>query len=227
MPAHVLDDPIRHAFAGRFASFVRGRSPARQFDPAIASFASLDEPADAAFAALGGLLAHGGVAILFTTEPVVVPAGLEAVRIGQLQQMWAPEFVAQPAAIDLVPLTAADVPEMVELVKLTEPGPFAPRTIEFGGYVGIKDQGRLVGMTGERLSFPGYSEVSAVCTHPDYRGRGFAKALVSHVAGGIAARGDVPFLHVFPHNAAAIATYERLGFTPRRLIELTVIRRPA
>ena len=115
---------------------------------------------------------------------------------------------------------------MRELVALTEPGPFAARTNELGDYFGIFDGELLVAMAGERLRIVGATEVSAVCTHPDYRGRGYAKALVSRVASGIAARGELPFLHAFPHNEAAIATYRGLGFSERRLIKLTVVKKP-
>ncbi len=95
-----------------------------------------------------------------------------------------------------------------------------------GDYLGIFDGRRLVAMAGRRMHVPGFIEVSAVCTHPDYQGRGYAKALVSSVAAGIAAGGDTPFLHVRQTNTVAIATYERLGFATRRVMSITVLRRP-
>jgi len=105
------------------------------------------------------------------------------------------------------------------------PGPFGRRTIEMGHYIGVFDGGRLIAMTGERLRLDGFGEVSAVCTHPDYQGRGIAKALVSVIGSEIVARGEVPFLQAYTSNAAAIATYRRLGFVPRRDLTFTTIKR--
>ncbi|WP_037906554.1 GNAT family N-acetyltransferase [Actinacidiphila yeochonensis] len=117
---------------------------------------------------------------------------------------------------EAAPLSAADVPDMLDLVARTRPGPFRPRTVEMGSYVGIWHRGALVAMAGERLHPPGWTEISAVCTDPAHRGRGFASRLVRHVAAGIQARGDVPFLHAAAANTPAIRIYESLGFTLRR-----------
>jgi predicted GNAT family acetyltransferase len=122
-------------------------------------------------------------------------------------------------------LTVADVPAIIELVTLTRPGPFSQRTIEMGHYIGVFDQDRLIAMTGERLRLDGFGELSAVCTHPDYQGRGLAKALVSVIGSEVVARGEVPFLQAYTSNAAAIATYTRLGFTPRRNLTFTTVKR--
>lgn len=113
---------------------------------------------------------------------------------------------------EIVELGDGDSPEMLELTALTKPGPFGPRTHELGYYVGIRDQGKLVAMAGERLKVPGFTEVSAVCTHPDHLGKGYAAALMTEVMRAIRERGETPFLHVRADNARAIAIYERLGF---------------
>ncbi|HRE00734.1 MAG TPA: GNAT family N-acetyltransferase, partial [Ilumatobacteraceae bacterium] len=123
-------------------------------------------------------------------------------------------------------LTAADVTEMLALVQLTEPGPFRSGTIELGDYFGIRHGGRLVAMAGERLQTPDYTEVSAVCTHPDVRGRGYASALTRRVAEGIRARGQTPILHVAEHNLAAKAVYERLGFAVRTELHFIAVVSP-
>ncbi len=114
---------------------------------------------------------------------------------------------------------------MVELTALTKPGPFGPRTHELGHYVGIRDGGKLVAMAGERLKVPGYTEVSAVCTHPDHLGKGYAAALISEVMRAIRERGETPFLHVRAHNRRAIAVYERLGFRIRWQGHVAVLRK--
>ena len=122
------------------------------------------------------------------------------------------------------PLTTADVPAMVDLATLTEPGPFRDRTIELGAFFGIFESGRLVAMAGERTHLPHFVEVSAVCTHPDARGRGYARMLISTVMDEIRQRGKTPFLHSFAHNASAIRVYESLGFIQRRTFELAVLK---
>ena len=132
-------------------------------------------------------------------------------------------FIGEP---DMTPLTDADGPEALALATLTQPGPFFRKTHLLGGFVGVKHGGRLVAMAGERLKPEGFTEVSGVCTHPDFRGRGYAGALIGAVAQRILERGQVPFLHVYAHNTAAIVLYETLGFRFRS--EMTfVIMTPA
>ena len=125
----------------------------------------------------------------------------------------------------IVELGANDSPEMLELTALTKPGPFGPRTHELGYYVGIRDAGKLVAMAGERMKVPGYTEVSAVCTHPDHLGKGYAAALMTEIMRSIRAHGEKPFLHVRSDNARAIAIYERLGFYKRWEGHYAVLRR--
>jgi ribosomal protein S18 acetylase RimI-like enzyme len=223
---HPLDNPIWHALTGPQSHLGLGGGAVRRFRPEVAPFAVMEVPSEANWALLSELLPDQATAALVTTMPVAPPQGLELVRAMPLAQMVLSRPIAGSEATEMMPLTFEDVPAMQELVALTEPGPFAARTIEFGGYIGIRDGGRLVAMAGERLRVVGYAEVSAVCTHPDYRGRGYAKVLVTQVARGIGARGETPFLHVVPHNKAAISTYERLGFVQRRVMELTVVRKP-
>ena len=122
-------------------------------------------------------------------------------------------------------LSSADVPEMLELVRLTEPGPFLQRTIELGKYVGIRRHGALVAMAGERLRFDGWTEISAVCTAPAYRGQGLASRLVSTLVADIQQRSDRVFLHVLTANSNAIRLYEGLGFHARRSRTISVLTR--
>jgi predicted GNAT family acetyltransferase len=117
---------------------------------------------------------------------------------------------------EAVALGLADVPEMLELTGRTKPGPFVPRTVELGGYLGIRRAGRLVAMAGERMRPPGFAEISAVCTDEAWRGHGYAARLTRAVAAGIAARGETPFLHAAADNDNAIRLYKSLGFVHRR-----------
>jgi predicted GNAT family acetyltransferase len=112
-----------------------------------------------------------------------------------------------------------------EMLALTQPGPFGTRTRELGTYVGIHESGNLVAMAGERLRVPGYTEVSAVCTHPDRSGHGYAALLMQTVIEGIRARKEIPFLHVRADNHRAVSLYETLGFTPRMVLRLVVVRK--
>ena len=122
------------------------------------------------------------------------------------------------------PLAASDVPEMVALADLTKPGPFRDRTMELGAFFGIFEAGRLVAMAGQRLHLPHHVEVSAVCTHPDARGRGYARLLIAKVMEEIRQRGKVPFLHSLAENEAAVRVYRSLGFRERRMFELAVLK---
>ncbi|WP_040847868.1 GNAT family N-acetyltransferase, partial [Nitrospirillum viridazoti] len=160
-----------------------------------------------------------------------IPAGdWQVLRAREIDQMvyeaLAPQPTAPRPATPLIRLTAADVPDMVDLAKRTEPGPFLDGTIRMGAYYGLRSpDGRLMAMTGQRMRLPGLREVSAVCTDPDFRGRGLALALVSAVAAGITAESETPFLHVKTENEGAKRVYEKLGFRVRRAVHFIVLRR--
>jgi len=125
---------------------------------------------------------------------------------------------------EFIRLTQSDVPEMMALTKLTKPGPFGARTHEMGDYFGIRNAGALAAMAGERLRLPGYTEISAVCTHPDHLGHGYASALMGELMNRICSRGELPFLHVRTENVRAIQVYQRLGFTKRASLHYVVLR---
>jgi ribosomal protein S18 acetylase RimI-like enzyme len=157
------------------------------------------------------------------------PAGWARERVGSGYQMVLRDLAPAPAIdADVVALGPGDVPAMLALVEPTQPGPFRPRTIELGTYLGIKDAGGdLVAMAGERLQTPAVTEVSAVCTQPSVRGRGYAAALSHRVATGILERGQTPLLHVAKTNDDAKRVYERLGFVARRELPFVAVRTPA
>jgi len=223
-----LDNPIWHSLTTRHARFGQGDGLARRFEPGIGPLAGMTEQSAEAYRALGDLLSPGEAAALFLDSTPEPPAGWRTVRHEPLDQMiceTAPE--ARDGEFRFQELGASDVPEMLELTALTEPGPFRPRTYDLGGFQGIHEAQRLAAMAGQRLALPGFTEVSAVCTHPDFRGRGYALALVAAVAGVIHGRGETPILHVFPTNTAAIRVYEAAGFKLRRKLHLAVVSRPS
>jgi predicted GNAT family acetyltransferase len=142
--------------------------------------------------------------------------------------MVCPTVPDRPSLVEaILPMAAADYPEMVALASLTEPGPFRERTASLGGFVGIRVDGRLAAMAGQRLAPTGFAEVSAVCTHPDFRGRGYAQALVAVVARNIHSEGGMPFLTSFEANTGAVRIYRQVGFVHRRTFELAVLKPPS
>jgi predicted GNAT family acetyltransferase len=146
-----------------------------------------------------------------------------------LLQMIADNGVAAGAppeeSVEVVELGLLDSAEMIELTSLTKPGPFGTRTHELGTYLGIRKDGKLVAMAGERLKVPGHTEVSAVCTHPEHTGKGYARVLMSEIMRGIRERGETPFLHVRGDNDRAIAVYKLLGFRERKMGHFAVLRK--
>jgi ribosomal protein S18 acetylase RimI-like enzyme len=178
------------------------------------------------FAALHGLMQPGEVAVLFTPQPVEVSPTFELVFAKTGEQMTGtPADVANHSA-EIVPLDAADVPAMAELVALTNPGPFAARTHTLGTFLGIKLDGRLAAMIGERMKPGAYTEMTGICVHPEFRSRGYAQVLMAAIAKQIVARGEIPFLHVYSDNDAAIALYRRQGMRIRRTMHVTVVKKP-
>ena len=151
-------------------------------------------------------------------------AGWQVLQIDQVRQMIC-EDLKSAKRVDAVVLTAEDVSEMLDLVNLAQPGPFLPRTIEMGQYLGLRQDGHLVSMAGERLHMTGFCEVSAVCTHPDYRGRGYGGALTTMVAEAILARQETPFLHVAPGNDTALSLYMKLGFSIRTEVQISILKK--
>lgn len=187
-----------------------------------------DEPTAADWADAAALAGSGGRVMLAATW-TPFPAGWELAGGREGVQLVASDDVGRgvPADDDIIRLGQRDVPEMLDLAARTQPGPFRPGTIEMGGYLGIRREGTLVAMAGERMRPPGWAEISAVCTDKAWRGHGFAARLTLAVAAGIRARGETPFLHAVATNAGAIRLYERLGFARRQLTMFKVARVPA
>ena len=224
MTTHPLSNPIWNGLIGPHAHLGLVAGKVRRYRPEVAMFVSVEDPADPDMPGLLELLGEGSSGFL-TELPVAVPPGVEVTRIADVQQMIVAEWNPVPVTIDMMPLGEADDVAMVELTAMTKPGPFFDKTRLMGNYRGLFDDGRLVAMSGERMRTPKFTEISAVCTHPDYRNRGYAKQFVSQGGNEIVADGKIPFLHTFADNAVAIATYEKLGFRRSRMMQFTVIRR--
>ena len=222
---HPLDNPARSALLGPHAGLALRRGQVLRYPVDVCPFVALpDLPDEDAWRDAADLLGPGAVLPLAAVQPRP-PSGWETVfslpGVQLVDQQVHPQ--ADP---DVVALGPADVPEMLSLVERTRPGPFLARTVELGGYLGIRLDGKLVAMAGQRLRPPGWTEISAVCTDPEYRRRGLAGRLTRAVAADIRARGDIPFLHTTADNADAIRLYDQLGFRLRRRIEFTALRVP-
>ncbi|MCF8590280.1 GNAT family N-acetyltransferase [Gordonia liuliyuniae] len=221
---NVLDDPFTAALRGPQARFARTRGNIVTFEPDVSVFYGHPrEMTDQDYADLAALTGRGRTASL-RDRRTGLPDQFEVVATVALVQ-YRGDAVAPAADPEVVRLGPADVPEMTALVELTQPGPFLPRTIEMGAYLGYRDpdSGRLLAMAGQRLELPGWTEISAVCTHPDARGRGLARRLVAAVAEMTVADGRAPFLHTTADNPAR-RLYEKMGFTLTSELPLEILR---
>jgi ribosomal protein S18 acetylase RimI-like enzyme len=222
---HPLDNPVLSSLAGPHARFAERRGNVLRYPVDVSPFLALPEHPDAADWADAAALAGPGALVALAGVRVPAPDGWQVTLIGEGVQMVEAgvEAAADGEAVRLGP---GDVPEMLELAGRTKPGPFLPRTVELGSYLGIRRGGALVAMAGERLHPPGWTEISAVCTDDAWRGLGFASRLVRALVAGIRARGETAFLHAVADNPA-IGLYEALGFRLRRGTVFSAARAPA
>lgn len=221
----LLDNPVYAALCGPHARFAQVRGRARRYPVDVAPFLALPSPPSAeAWQDAAGLVAPGSHAAI-RYSGAELPDAWQAVDSFDLVQMIG-ERVTGVDCSDASPLAAADVPEMLELVAQTQPGPFLTRTIELGEYLGVRRDGAIVAMAGERFQLDGWTEISAVCTRLDHRGGGLASQLVGALTAGIQRRSERVFLHVLSTNTGAIRLYEELGFRVRQTATITVVTRP-
>jgi ribosomal protein S18 acetylase RimI-like enzyme len=240
---HPLDNPLWAALTGPQAHVAVRHGDAARYPSDVSPFAAVARPpagegglefaerigshlrftgTGTGWDDLAALAGTDGIAVV-VDAPAEPPAGWELVEAIAGVQLEGRQLDVVPDP-EAVPLGPADVPEMLDLVARTRPGPFLPRTISLGAYLGIRRNGVLVAMAGERMRPPGWGEISAVCTDPDHRGQGLAGRLVRAVGAVIRERGDVPFLHTTASNATGIRLYRHLGFAHRRDILFGVLR---
>jgi ribosomal protein S18 acetylase RimI-like enzyme len=223
--AHPLDNPVRSSLAGPHARFAQRRGGVMRYPPDVSPFVALpDEPRPADWDDLAALVGPGALVGLAGVR-VPPPGGWKLTPVGEgVQLIDAGVDAAEDAGTQR--LGPGDVPEMLGLAARTRPGPFLPRTVELGTYLGIRRDGALVAMAGERLHPPGWTEISAVCTDESWRGRGFAAVLTRALVAGIRERGETAFLHVLSDNTGAIRLYEALGFRFRAATVFSAARAP-
>lgn len=222
-----LDRPVWASLTTFHRALSEGDASARRFQRDVNLFASARDDGEEAQMGFAKLVSPGEHVYLLQVPAIAVPPGLRATRTAKGVQMVATRPLAVEADGEIEFLTDADAPEMLALATLTEPGPFLSRTHHMGRFIGIRHEGRLAAMAGERMRFPGFTEVSGVCTHPDFRGKGFARRLSAAVTSAIQARGEIAFLHAWATNAPAIALYQTLGFELRSEVNVAVLETEA
>lgn len=225
--SHILDRPIWNALQTAHAELAEGGEYAMRYPPSIVPFAAAADDRRESLEALENLPAVDEVMAIVEAGPVTIPQGLTVVSEGKLVQMIAERPYARISDSRLQPLTPDDADEMLALAILTKPGPFTLGAQKLGTFWGVKIDGRLVAMAGQRLRHPGFGELSGLCTHPDFQGQGLGTLLFRFVAGEISARGDTVFLHAYYTNISAITLYKALGFKLRSEMNLRVVKRSA
>ncbi|MGW2864665.1 GNAT family N-acetyltransferase [Streptomyces sp. NPDC001205] len=225
IPAHPLDNPAYASLTGPHARFAESRGRVLRYRTDVSPWLGLPEDTDVGDWADLAALVGPGAEVALPGVRVAPPEGWEVTFDVAGVQLVDEGVDARPDE-EAIPLGADDVPDMLALVERTRPGPFLPRTVELGTYLGIRRDGRLIAMAGERLHPPGWTEISAVCTDDAFRGQGLGSRLVRAVAAGIRERGETPFLHTAAANTGAIRLYESLGFRLRRTTRFLGARVP-
>ena len=222
---HVLDNPIYNALISAHRNFSVGTEDARHYMSEIASFAGLKNNSAQEFETLYQLSQPESLFIVFSKNQLQIPSKWKLVKqIDMFQLVYESNNISK-SSHELTELSEAHVDEMIALVKLTEPGPFLARAIDFGNYTGIFQEGKLVSMAGHRFNPTPYIEVSAVCTHPEHLGKGYAFDILNEQIKRIVAKMQIPFLHVRNDNVGAIKLYQKLGFQIRTEMIAYVIRK--
>lgn len=223
MTANPLDRPIWNSLISHRAQFALGIGLARRFAPQYGPLTGAADASPESLAALAALPVDEGGLWALEADPVPPPPGMVVTQEAVGVQMVADRLIHADSDLAWVNLTDDDAAEMLALATLTKPGPFAEQTHRLGQFIGVRQDGVLIAMAGERMRLPGYTEVSGVCTHPEHRGKGYAATLMRAVMARIIATGETPFLHAYASNTGAIALYETLGFRVRRQMAVTVL----
>lgn len=222
---HVLDNPAWNALVTGNKTFAGGNDAAKYFPKEVSPFVGIPEISAKNFNLLYDIIPFESRFIFIAPHDIVIPEQWEIVHYLKCLQMVFEGEAPADVSEGLVPLTEQYVPQMLELTQLTNPGPFIERTIEFGHYQGIFDGDKLVAMAGQRLNPAPYAEISAVCTHPDHLGHGYASKLLLNQIKRIKEAGEIPFLHVKSENERAIKVYEKIGFVTRKEMSFYVLRK--
>ena len=223
--SHALDRPVWNALSTRHAALAQGGSLAKRYAPSVHPFASSRDESTESLRALADIAAPGETSVILQADEFVPLPGFAVIMTAFGVQMVPERRI--PAIEDdrIEPLGEADAVDMLDLATLTKPGPFTLKALSLGDFWGVKKNGRLIAMAGERLKQAGYTELSGVGVHPDFQGKGLGRLLSLFVAGRIFEQGEQPYLHAYAANATAIALYESIGFKLRSRMNVAMIRR--
>jgi ribosomal protein S18 acetylase RimI-like enzyme len=226
MTPHLLDNPAWNALSSGNRDLALGTDDVKFFPEDVSPFAGLKRFNKQAFHELFSLISPGRPIIIPSTHKLQIPGYWKIIReVVALQMIFNKSEVITKVNPRIVSLSEKDIPQMIALTQLTEPGPFLQRTIEFGNYKGIFNSGELIAMAGQRMHSYNYVEISAVCTHPDHTGNGYARSLMNDQVRKIVNEGNIPFLHVRDDNKHAIELYKRIGFTVRTEMNIYVLQK--
>jgi ribosomal protein S18 acetylase RimI-like enzyme len=223
---YILDNPAWHALSSGNKDLANGNETAKYFAREVSPFVGINEPTISNFNKLYETIPFAGSFGFISPVEIEFPLPWKVVKCMRVLQMTFEGPLTQ--TIDekgIVPLNETHIPQMLDLTKLTNPGPFNDRTIDFGHYRGIFDGDRLVAMAGQRMHPYNYAEISAVCTHSDHLGKGYARKLLLNQVERIKAASETPFLHVLADNTRAIKVYHDLGFKTRKEISICIIQK--
>jgi ribosomal protein S18 acetylase RimI-like enzyme len=216
---HILDNPIYNALNTGNSKLAINKEQVKLFRRNVAPFVGMKSNSVSDLDAINSLEKEINPVVFFTPAKIDLPASWTVTReFDMLQMVYNGPVPVTDAPLQITDLDESHIPEMITLTQLTKPGPFLQRTIEFGNYTGIIKDGKLVSMAGQRMQPSPYVELSAVCTHPDYLGRGYAGVLLNEQIRRVVAAGLIPFLHVLADNHSAISIYKRVGFKTRKTI---------
>jgi ribosomal protein S18 acetylase RimI-like enzyme len=222
---HVLDNPVWNALNTGNANLANGNDNIKYFSKEVSPFSGFKENLPDGFEKLYDLIPHTRPVGFESLTDIAIPDIWTVLHnVSGLQMVYKGDIVPVDES-NLVVLTDEHIPQMLELTKLTNPGPFALRTIDFGHYRGIFDGDKLVAMAGQRMNPLPYAEISAVCTHPNYAGRGYARLLLQYHCNRIISEGNIPFLHVKHDNDRAIKVYESIGFETRTKVYFYILKK--
>lgn len=222
---HPLDRPVWNTLASGWAKFALGGPKAIQLAPDYGPFAATVDRSAESLAALAQCKPSEHDIWVVETDDFPAPPGMTVTMRAPIAQMAAEDVSASAPDFEVIALGEEDAAEMLALARLTRPGPFTVATHRLAPFIGVKREGQLVAMAGERMKMPGLSELSGVCTHPDHRGNGYGDVLSRVVTRRILGRGETAFLHAYEGNTVAIELYRAMGYVLRRTMTLTVLKR--
>ncbi|MEM9393360.1 MAG: GNAT family N-acetyltransferase [Pseudomonadota bacterium] len=223
----LLDDPVQAACDSGWSQWVQSQGAAQALPAFIGHFATLCEEDPKGGEDLAALIAKRKAPVLFLKKAeITVPAPVECLKEFGALQMVLSKPPDLPDMDEITLLEMRDAEDMLALAQISKPGPFAIGTPLLGKFLGIRQNGHLIAMAGQRINLPGWVEISGVCVHPDFHGRGLGADLTCAMVHLILSGAAMPFLHTYRENHRAISLYERLGFQVRTEMHLASVGLP-